>query len=82
MEKLGNVYTVAGVSEILQLSAQTVQKFINEKQLRAYKMGHQWRVLESDLIAFIQAQPSNIEDSETENIQDSGRTENESEQES
>jgi len=50
MEKL---YTAHQVAEYLQYKYKTVIQLIYRKQLKAYKVGWQWRVKESDLKAFV-----------------------------
>ncbi len=55
-------YSPQTAGEVLEVSSQSILKFINEGQLKAYKIGRQWRILEVDLLEFVQNQPSNIED--------------------
>lgn len=64
MSATWEVYTIAEAAEVLKVSTQTVQKFIKDKQLKAYRVGHQWRVLDSDLLSFVTAQESNIEEAD------------------
>lgn len=64
MSATWEVYTIAEAAEALKVSTQTVQKFIKDKQLKAYRVGHQWRVLDSDLLYFVTAQESNIEEAD------------------
>lgn len=64
MSATWEVYTIAEAAEVLKVSMQTVQKFIKGKQLKAYRIGHQWRVLDSDLLSFVTAQESNIEEAD------------------
>lgn len=62
MSATWEVYTISEAAEALKVSTQTVQKFIKDKQLKAYRVGHQWRVLDSDLLSFVTAQESNIKE--------------------
>jgi len=47
--------SVAEASRILSTTELTVRRWINSKQLRAIKVGRQWRVLPDDLEAFMGA---------------------------
>lgn len=49
MEKL---LTVEEVANILSLNKNTILRFIKEKSLKAFKVGHQYRIKESDLTEF------------------------------
>ena len=53
------MYTVYEVAETLKLDAETIRRYINSEKIRAYKIGKEWRVKESDLLEFIERQ-SNI----------------------
>lgn len=54
-----SMYTVYEVAETLKLDAETIRRYINSEKIRAYKIGKEWRVKESDLLEFIERQ-SNI----------------------
>ena len=45
--------TVHEVADLLKLKESTVRTLINEKQLRAIKIGRDWRVAVKDLEAFL-----------------------------
>ena len=45
--------TVHEVAELLKIKESTVRAMINEKQLRAIKLGRDWRVAVKDLEAFL-----------------------------
>ena len=45
--------TVHEVAELLKLKESTVRTLINDKQLRAIKIGRDWRVAVKDLEAFL-----------------------------
>lgn len=53
------MYTVHEIAETLKLDAETIRRYINSEKIRAYKIGKEWRVKESDLLEFIERQ-SNI----------------------
>lgn len=53
MEKL---YTIKDFMEITQLSLSTVLRRIKSGDLKASKLGRQWRIAESDLKDFIEGQ--------------------------
>lgn len=54
-----SMYTVYEVAETLKLDAETIRRYINSEKIRAYKIGKEWRIKESDLLEFIERQ-SNI----------------------
>lgn len=45
--------TVAEVAEYLKLSRRTAWRWCKTGQLPAFKVGHQWRVAQSDLEKFV-----------------------------
>ena len=45
--------TVHEVAELLKVRESTVRTLINDKQLRAVKLGRDWRVAVKDLEAFL-----------------------------
>lgn len=60
MAELGNVYTLETAAEKLSVHPNTIKKFVFDRQLKAYKLGRQWRIMESDLLEFMQGLPSNF----------------------
>jgi excisionase family DNA binding protein len=56
MDKDREFYTLPEVAELLQLSRQTVYRYIKSNELPAYKFGDggQWRIRHEDLEEFIQ----------------------------
>lgn len=54
-----SMYTVYEVAETLKLDAETIRRYINSEKIRAYKIGKEWRVKDSDLLEFIERE-SNI----------------------
>lgn len=55
-----NFLSVEQVATSLGLSEKTVRKYINEGELKAFKLGTSWKITEEDLQAFIQTK-SNIQ---------------------
>jgi excisionase family DNA binding protein len=47
-------YTLKDIAERLQVSYRTVFRWVHAGRLPAYKFGSDWRVKESDLLAFIE----------------------------
>lgn len=50
------IYTVEQVADILKVSVQTVRRLIREKQLKAFRVGSQFRVKKEDLDAFMETE--------------------------
>lgn len=51
------VYTVEQVAEILQVSVQTVRNLIRRKELKAFRVGSQFRVKKEELDRYMSGQP-------------------------
>ena len=51
-----SMYTVYEVAETLKLDTETIRRYINSEKIRAYKIGKEWRIKESDLLEFIERQ--------------------------
>ena len=49
----GNAFPVSETSRILKTSNFTIRRLIKSKELRAVKVGGQWRVLKADLQAYL-----------------------------
>ena len=47
------LYTILQISKILQVSTKTIRRWIGAGDLIAHRFGHQWRISEPDLQAFI-----------------------------
>ena len=45
--------TVHDAADFLQVRESTVRTLINDKRLRAVKIGKEWRISEADLLAFL-----------------------------
>jgi excisionase family DNA binding protein len=45
--------TVHEAAELLKVKESTVRTLINEKRLRAVKIGKEWRIAQVDLLAFL-----------------------------
>lgn len=50
------VYTVEQVADMLQVSVATVRKLIDRGELKAFRVGNQWRVKKEDLDDYIRRQ--------------------------
>jgi excisionase family DNA binding protein len=46
--------TVHDAADFLKVKESTVRSLINEKRLRAVKIGKEWRIAETDLMAFLE----------------------------
>ncbi len=51
-----DVLTIEDVAEILRVSTSTVRKLIDAGDLKAFKVGGQWRIRRSDLDRYIEKQ--------------------------
>ena len=51
----GQFHTVEEVAERLQVSDQTVRRWVKSGKLKAYKPGREWRVKPSDLETFLES---------------------------
>lgn len=47
-----NHYTLSDLIDILGVSRRTLLKYIKQGKLRAFKLGNQWRVTETELNKF------------------------------
>ena len=47
-------YTLDEIAQRLKVSYRTVYRWVQAKELPAYKLGTEWRVAESDLQEFLQ----------------------------
>lgn len=54
------LYSIAEVAEILGMNAETIKRYIYREELKAYKVGNQWRIKKEDLDRFV-FKNSNIE---------------------
>lgn len=52
---LDTLYTTKEIAKQYKVPLVTVQKWIREGKLTAYRLGKEYRVKESDLLAFVQA---------------------------
>lgn len=52
-------YTTKEVAEVLSVSEKTIYNWIDQKKIKAYKVGRKWRIDEQDLRVFIE-QESNM----------------------
>ena len=47
------LYSVKEVADILDMNPETIKRYIHKKELKAYKIGREWRIKESDLKEFL-----------------------------
>ncbi len=59
---LVKLHTVYGAAKRLRRSAVRVQQLIGDGQLRAYKFGRDWLILDADLKDFLKAQKAKLTD--------------------
>lgn len=59
---LVKLHTIYGAAKRLRRSAVRVQQLIEDKQLRAYKFGRDWLILDVDLKDFLKAQKAKLTD--------------------
>ena len=61
--------TVHDAADFLQVRESTVRALINDKRLRAVKIGKEWRIAQVDLIAFLNENanrdPDDVEPAQT-----------------
>ena len=60
---MDNILSVKDVATMLDVNEWAVRKYINEKKLKAYKLGggSLWRIYESDVHEFVRAE-GNVKD--------------------
>lgn len=51
-------HTVAEVARELKVTEQSVRRWIKNGELVAYKVGHDWRIASTDVIAFLKERRS------------------------
>ena len=58
------LYSLKDVADILDMNPETIKRYIHREELKAYKVGREWRIKVSDLEEFVFSE-SNIKESET-----------------
>ena len=53
-ETAGPLLTIAEVADRLRVDQKTVRRWIDAKELPAFKLGRQWRISEQNLRQFLQ----------------------------
>ena len=61
--RAGHVLSINDLAEIVQVHPNTIRKWIETKQLPAFKTGTQWRISTEKAIAFLEAQSNTAEPS-------------------
>jgi excisionase family DNA binding protein len=46
-------YTVEEISNFLDLSSQTIRKFLRDRQMKGKKIGRRWHILGKNVIDFV-----------------------------
>lgn len=59
------LYSVKEVADILDMNPETIKRYIHREELKAYKVGREWRIKVSDLEEFVFSE-SNIRKGEEE----------------
>lgn len=59
------LYSVKEVADILDMNPETIKRYIHREELKAYKVGREWRIKVSDLEEFVFSE-SNIRKDEGE----------------
>ena len=59
------LYSVKEVADILDMNPETIKRYIHREELKAYKVGREWRIKVSDLEKFVFSE-SNIRKDEGE----------------
>ena len=59
------LYSVKEVADILDMNPETIKRYIHKEELKAYKVGREWRIKVSDLEEFVFSE-SNIKKGEGE----------------
>lgn len=59
------LYSVKEVADILDMNPETIKRYIHREELKAYKVGREWRIKVSDLEEFVFSE-SNIKKGEGE----------------
>ena len=53
-EAAGPLFTIAEVADRLRVNQKTIRRWIDAKELPAFKLGRQWRISEQNLRQFLQ----------------------------
>lgn len=56
------IYSIEEAAKILQVTEETVRRYARTGKVRAAKLGKQYRITESDLKAFLDAQTKDSQD--------------------
>lgn len=53
LKEIEQLYTTGSISQMFEVSTETVRNWIKDKKLEAVKVGNSWRVPKSALIEFV-----------------------------
>ena len=54
-QQFEDMLTIAEVAGLLKVSAKTVRRWLDSKQLVGHRLGRQWRISKDDLRTFVRA---------------------------
>lgn len=58
---MDNIYSVSETAKILQVSEESIRRYIKSGSLRASKLGKAYRIQEKDLQAFLESRIKEVE---------------------
>lgn len=66
---MNDILNLNETADYLRISKQTVYNMIKDGRIKAYKVGREWKILRSDIVAYLESVSSNrILDMATKNI--------------
>ena len=66
---MNDILNLNETADYLRVSKQTVYNMIKDGRIKAYKVGREWKILRSDIVAYLESVSSNrILDKATKNV--------------
>lgn len=66
---MNDILNLNETADYLRVSKQTVYNMIKDGRIKAYKVGREWKILRSDVVAYLESVSSNrILDKATKNV--------------
>lgn len=66
---MNDILNLNETADYLRVSKQTVYNMIKDGRIKAYKVGREWKILRSDIVAYLESVSSNrILDMATKNV--------------
>lgn len=66
---MNDILNLNETADYLRVSKQTVYNMIKDGRIKAYKLGREWKILRSDIVAYLESVSSNrILDMATKNV--------------